>query len=97
MYQEVRPARHLLPNSRPKCALSPSQFILVDGVALHVREEGRGAAVTLLNGHLGSFHVYDAWAERLRPRYRVIQIDWAPYGLSSLDRNCVYSTIRLNT
>ena len=75
-------------------ASAPSQFLMVDGVRLHVRDEGRGPALLLLNGHLGSLHMWDPWIPELTRHFRVIRLDYPPYGLSGPDPKGVYSTER---
>lgn len=77
-----------------KYAQAPSKFIVVDGVRLHVRDEGQGPALLLLNGHLGSLHMWDAWMPQLTPHFRVIRLDYPPYGLSGPDPRGAYSTER---
>ncbi len=79
---------------RAEYAQPPSQFVLVDGVPLHLRDEGRGAPLILLNGHLGSLHMWDAWMPALTRRFRVIRFDYPPYGLSGPDPSGIYSTAR---
>jgi pimeloyl-ACP methyl ester carboxylesterase len=79
---------------RARHAGPPSRFIDVDGVALHVRDEGRGPPLILINGHLGSLHMWDAWLPALRRQFRVIRLDYPPYGLSGPDPRGEYSTQR---
>ena len=38
-------------------AQPPSRFISIDGVPFHVREEGRGPPLILINGQIGRAHV----------------------------------------
>ncbi|MFM8517902.1 MAG: alpha/beta fold hydrolase [Nevskiaceae bacterium] len=73
---------------------TPSQFLMVGGVRLHVRDEGRGPALILLNGHLGSLHMWEPWIPQLTRHFRVIRLDYPPYGLSGPDPSGVYSTER---
>ena len=75
-------------------ASPPSKFLMVDGVRLHVRDEGRGPALMLLNGHLGSLQMWDPWIPELTRHFRVIRLDYPPYGLSGPDPSGVYSTER---
>lgn len=79
---------------RGRYAQPPSQFVTVDGVPLHLRDEGKGPPLILLNGHLGSLHMWDAWMPALTRRFRVIRFDYPPYGLSGPDPSGVYSTER---
>lgn len=79
---------------RDRYAQPPSQFITVDGVPLHVRDEGRGPPLILLNGHLGNLHMWDPWMAELQRHFRVIRLDYPPYGLSGPDPSGVYSSAR---
>lgn len=65
-----------------KHATHPSKFVMVDGVKLHVRDEGEGPVVLMLHSSMTNLRLWDAWADRLKSRYRVVRIDWPPYGLS---------------
>ncbi len=71
-----------------------SRFITIDGVPIHVVEEGAGPLLVLLHGHLGSVRQYEAWAEVLRADYRVIRLDVPPYGLSGPDPTDDFSAER---
>ncbi len=72
----------------------PSRFVTVDGVPIHVREEGAGLVVVLLHGSIVSLGEWDEVAARLKGSYRVVRFDWPPYGLSGPDPKGVYSTPR---
>lgn len=63
-------------------AAAPSTFVMVGDVRLHVRDEGQGPVVLMLHSSMANLREWDAWADRLKTRYRVIRIDWPPYGLS---------------
>lgn len=75
---------------------APSRFVTVDGVPIHVREEGPAGApvVVLLHGSIVNLHEWDGVAERLKDRYRVVRFDWSPYGLSGPDPSGQYTTPR---
>jgi pimeloyl-ACP methyl ester carboxylesterase len=77
-------------------AAAPSRFVTVDGVPIHVREEGRKGApvVVLLHGSIVNLHEWDAVAALLKKSYRVVRFDWSPYGLTGPDPKDVYSTPR---
>ena len=79
---------------RTRYAGPPSKFVDVGGVSIHLRDEGQGPALVLINGHLGSLHMWDAWMPALTPHFRVIRIDYPPYGLSGPDPAGRYSTER---
>jgi pimeloyl-ACP methyl ester carboxylesterase len=64
----------------------PSQFITVDGMRMHYRDEGpKGGAeppIVLLHGTSASLHTWQAWADALRPHRRVIRLDLPGFGLT---------------
>lgn len=74
----------------------PSRFVTVDGVRMHVREEGPVGApvVVLLHGSIVNLHEWDDVAAILKDRYRIVRFDWSPYGLTAPDPSGVYSTPR---
>lgn len=74
----------------------PSRFVMVDGVRMHVREEGPAGApvVVLLHGSIVNLHEWDDVVPLLADRYRVVRFDWSPYGLTGPDPSGVYSTPR---
>jgi pimeloyl-ACP methyl ester carboxylesterase len=68
------PARH---------APARGRFVVVDGVRLHVRNEGEGPNVLLLHGAKGSMHDFEyELAPLLRSRYRVVSVDRPGSGYS---------------
>lgn len=79
---------------RERYAQPPSRFINVDGVNMHIRDEGSGPVLMLLPGHIGNLHIYDAWTTHLKGEFRVIRADWPPYGLSLPDPSGEYSSKR---
>ena len=89
-------ARRLIDDAtlRARYATAPSRFVTVDGVSIHLRDEGSGPVLLLLNGHLGSLHMWDDWVPELARHFRVIRIDYPPYGLSGPDPTNDYSTRR---
>lgn len=91
----AEPSRELSDETlRSRYADGASQFMTVDGVPLHVRDEGKGPVLMLLNGHLGSLQMWDAWMPALTSKFRVIRLDYPPYGLSGPDPSGIYSTER---
>ena len=71
-----------------------SRFVTIDGVRLHVVEEGQGPVIILIHGYLGSNRQWDGWAERLRQDFRVVRFDFAPFGLSGPDPTEEYGVER---
>lgn len=63
-------------------ATPPSKFVKVGDVLLHVRDEGKGPVLLMLHSSMSNLRLWDAYADRLKSQYRVIRLDWPPYGLS---------------
>ena len=61
---------------------SNSQFISVDGLEVHYKDEGRGFPIVLLHGTSASLHTWDAWTEELIKNYRVIRMDLPAFGIT---------------
>lgn len=63
----------------------PSQFIDVDGMQTHVRDEGPRddpEPIVLLHGTSASLHTWDGWAAALKVQHRVIRMDLPGFGLT---------------
>jgi pimeloyl-ACP methyl ester carboxylesterase len=68
-----------------KWAQPPSQFVEVDGMQVHVRDEGPrddAEPIVLLHGTSASLHTWDGWAAALRGQRRVIRMDLPAFGLT---------------
>ena len=66
-------------------AKSPSQFLVVDGMQVHLRDEGPRddpQPLVLIHGTSDSLHTWDAWTEALKPQRRVIRFDLPGFGLT---------------
>lgn len=66
-------------------ALPPSQWLRVDGVDTHVRDEGRAddpLPVILIHGTSASLHTWDGWVGSLASERRVIRYDLPGFGLT---------------
>jgi pimeloyl-ACP methyl ester carboxylesterase len=69
----------------PRWAKPPSRFIAIDGMDVHVRDEGPGGAapaIVLVHGTGNSLHTWDGWAKRLKDSYRVVRFDRPGFGLT---------------
>jgi pimeloyl-ACP methyl ester carboxylesterase len=77
-------------------AAAPSQFVQAAGIRLHLRDTGpRDApAVLLLHGFGASLHSWDAWAEGLQDRLRVVRLDLPGAALTGPDPGGRYSDER---
>jgi pimeloyl-ACP methyl ester carboxylesterase len=63
-------------------AAPPSQFLDVDGLRVHVRDEGAGPPLLLLHGTAASLHTWDGWVRELSDTRRIIRVDLAGFGLT---------------
>jgi len=75
-------------------AQPPSQFIAVNGMQVHLRDEGPPndpLPIVLLHGTSASLHTWDGWAESLRDKRRVIRFDLPAFGLTGPDPHNDYS------
>ena len=76
-------------------ARPPSRFIEINGMQVHLRDEGPHddpAPIVLLHGTSASLHTWDGWAVALRDKRRVIRFDLPGFGLTGPNRQNDYST-----
>lgn len=61
-----------------------SQFIELDGVRVHVRDQGPTDAPTLLllHGTFASLHTWEGWVDELQDAYRLVRLDLPGFGLT---------------
>ncbi len=77
-----------------KYAGEMSQFMELDGLRLHYRDEGEGPAVLLMHAHWASLIMWDSWADALKDDYRVLRYDMTSHGLTGPDPRGVYTMER---
>jgi len=77
-------------------ARSPADFVEVAGIRVHLRDDGPkdAPAVLMLHGFGASLHTWEAWAQALVPRHRVIRFDLPAAGLTGADPSGDYSDER---
>ena len=66
-------------------AKPPSQFVEVDGMQVHLRDEGPredSVPIVLLHGTSASLHTWDGWAQSLTGQRRIIRFDLPAFGLT---------------
>lgn len=66
-------------------ATPPSQFIAVQGMQVHLRDEGPRddpRPVVLIHGTSASLHTWDGWVDALKGKRRVIRFDLPAFGLT---------------
>lgn len=75
---------------------APSDLIEVNGVRLHVRDDGpvTAPAIVMLHGFGASLHTWEPWAQALAGEYRVIRFDLPGSGLSPPDPTRDYTDAR---
>ncbi|MDC1080583.1 alpha/beta hydrolase [Flavobacteriaceae bacterium] len=69
---------------------SQSQFISIDGLDVHFKDEGTGFPIVLIHGTSASLHTWDAWTKKLIENYRVIRMDLPAFGLTGANKNNTY-------
>ena len=69
----------------PKYAAAPSQFMALNGMKIHYRDEGVGPPIVLIHGTGASLHTWNDWTKELIEDYRVIRLDLPAYGLTGQD------------
>jgi pimeloyl-ACP methyl ester carboxylesterase len=91
---EAAPPRLTLEELR-RMYRSPRDRVLdVDGVEVYYRDEGRGPAVLLIHGSQSTLRTWDALADQLRRRFRVVRYDVPPNGLSGPISDAVVGRLR---
>lgn len=66
-------------------AQPPSQFLIVQGMQVHLRDEGPRddpLPIVLLHGTSASLHTWDVWTQALTDKRRVIRFDLPAFGLT---------------
>jgi pimeloyl-ACP methyl ester carboxylesterase len=64
---------------------APSQFVEVEGLQVHLRDEGPRTdplPIVLVHGTAASLHTWEGWAADLRQTRRVIRFDLPGFGLT---------------
>lgn len=79
---------------KPRWAQPPSQFITIDGMQVHLRDEGPKddpLPIVLIHGTSASLHTWEGWATALRGQRRVIRFDLPGFALTGPNRQNDYS------
>ena len=71
-----------------------SQFITIDGVRMHYRDEGSGPVVVLLHANFSNLIDWDPWVDALKDSYRVVRFDMTSHGLTGPDPTGDYTQQR---
>ena len=70
---------------KARWAQSPSQFVEIAGMQVHLRDEGPredSTPIVLLHGTSSSLHTWDGWVNALNDEHRVIRFDMPAFGLT---------------
>jgi pimeloyl-ACP methyl ester carboxylesterase len=70
---------------KPRWAQAPSQFVAIDGMLVHLRDQGPRddpAPIVLLHGTSASLHTWEGWVTVLQDKRRVISLDLPGFGLT---------------
>ena len=75
---------------------SAGDLVVLAGTVVHLRADGSRdhPALILIHGFGSSLHSWDAWAEDLMDRYRVLRFDLPGSGLSPPDQTGLYTDAR---
>jgi pimeloyl-ACP methyl ester carboxylesterase len=78
---------------KAKYAGPPSQFLELEGLNVHYRDEGRrddSIPLVLLHGTSSSLFTWDTWVRRLSDDFRLIRLDLPNYALTGSDGHTIY-------
>lgn len=77
-----------------KYANTESEFIIINGMPVHYRDEGNpkdSIPLVLIHGTGASLLTWDAWVAKMKPHHRIIRLDLPAYGLTGPNKNHDYS------
>src|SRR5271155_847951 len=82
---------------KARWAQPPSRFVEIEGMQVHVRDEGPPndpRPIVLLHGTSSSLQTWDGWVAALKGQHRVIRIDLPGFGLTGPTPDNDYSLKR---
>ena len=59
-----------------------SLFLDIDGMQVHLKDEGDGPVLLLLHGMFASLHTWDPWADALSDEFRIVRVDLPGFGIT---------------
>lgn len=68
-----------------KYKVEPAQYIEVDGMDVHYRQEGPASdtlPLVLLHGTFSSLYTWNSWTESLKDKHQIIRLDLPGFGLT---------------
>jgi pimeloyl-ACP methyl ester carboxylesterase len=81
----------------PRWAQPPSDFVELDGLVVHYRDQGPSSdplPLVLIHGTSASLHTWEGWATELAQTRRVISFDLPGFGLTGPSADGDYSDAR---
>lgn len=82
---------------KARWAAPPSQFVTLQGMQVHLRDEGPRddpTPIVLIHGTSASLHTWDGWVAALSPHRRVVRMDLPGFGLTGPAPDGNYSMAR---
>jgi pimeloyl-ACP methyl ester carboxylesterase len=79
---------------KAKYANTESEFMDLEGMPVHYRDEGNPAdsiPLILIHGTGSNLHTWDGWTETIKGSHRIIRFDLPAYGLTGPNKNHDYS------
>jgi pimeloyl-ACP methyl ester carboxylesterase len=79
---------------KQKYANSESEFMEIDGMQVHFRDEGMASdsvPLVLIHGTGASLHTWEGWVKTLKANHRIIIFDLPAYGLTGPNKTGDYS------
>lgn len=79
---------------KPAYAIAPSDFLSLDGMDVHYRDEGNmsdSIPIVLIHGTGASLHTFNDWTKVLKKERRVVRMDIPAFGLTGPFPNRDYS------
>ena len=79
---------------KQKYANSESEFVEIDGMQVHFRDEGittDSVPLVLIHGTGASLHTWEGWVKALKANHRIITFDLPAYGLTGPNAQGDYS------
>lgn len=68
-----------------------SQFVDINEMQVHYRDEGKGFPIVLVHGTAASLHTWDAWTNELKNTNRVIRMDLPAFGITGPNKDADYT------
>ena len=79
---------------KQKYTNSESEFVKIDGMQVHYRDEGSSldsVPIVLIHGTGSSLHTWEGWVKALKENHRIITFDLPAYGLTGPNPTGDYS------